>query len=174
MTFLSMLLTSLLMSRRRGGEMRRCVRFIPSKAWLMLGNDAIDYCADLSALISRYDLRDGWEDERQRGQVSPKARCSKRQNARGQCAPRQKREAVERYVARLHEVERRNDMNLDAAANLSGEMLGERLEKGRLRAGFCANWAFTSANSSICATAFEDVEQDIKKKLNYNPPRRAV
>lgn len=28
-------------------------------------------------------------------------------------------------VADLHEVEQKNDMNLDAAANLSGELLGE-------------------------------------------------
>ena len=41
--------------------MRRCA-FHPIEKRLMLGNDAIDYCADLSALISYYDLRDGWED----------------------------------------------------------------------------------------------------------------
>ena len=54
MTFLSMLLTSLY-EPETGSEMRRCA-FHPIQKRLMLGNEAIDYCADLSALISYYNL----------------------------------------------------------------------------------------------------------------------
>ena len=122
MTFLSMLLTSLY-EPQTSGEMRRCA-FHPIEKRLMLGNDAIDYCADLSALISYYDLRDGWEDERRVDRLAESALLKAAAGRAGNALPRQKG-AVERYVARLHEVERRNDMNLDAAANLSGEMLGE-------------------------------------------------
>ena len=67
MTFLSMLLTSLY-EPQTSSEWRRCA-FHPVHRRLMLGNEAIDYCADLSALISYYDLRDGWEDERQIGRA---------------------------------------------------------------------------------------------------------
>ena len=118
-----MLLTSLYDEPQTSGEMRRCA-FHPIEKRLMLGNDAIDYCADLSALISYYDLRDGWEDERRIDRLAESALLKAAAGRAGNALPRQK-EAVERYVTRLHEVERRNDMNLDAAANLSGEMLGE-------------------------------------------------
>ena len=58
MTFMAMLLTSLY-EPQTSQDMRRCA-FHPVHKRLMLGNDAIDYCADLSALVSYYDLRDGW------------------------------------------------------------------------------------------------------------------
>ena len=62
MTFAAMLLTALY-EPETAQEAHRCA-FHPVHRRLMLHNEAIDYCADLSALISYYDLRDGWEDER--------------------------------------------------------------------------------------------------------------
>ena len=62
MTFLAMLHTSLYEPETTCGK-HRCL-FHPVTKQLMLSNEAIDYAADLSALISYYDLRDGWEDER--------------------------------------------------------------------------------------------------------------
>lgn len=99
----------------------------------MLGNDAIDYCADLSALVSYYDLRDGWEDERRADRLAESALLKKAAVRAGETLPRQK-EAVERYVSSLHEIERRNDENLDAAANLTGRAARRavRFQKGRL------------------------------------------
>ena len=166
MTFLSMLLTSLY-EPQTNGEMRRCA-FHPIEKRLMLGNDAIDYCADLSALISYYDLRDGWEDERRVDRLAESALLKAAAGRAGGALPRQ-REAVERYVARLHEVERRNDMNLDAAANLSGEMLGELyVWKKDVYERDLRELGFYLGKFIYLCDSFEDVEQDIKKK-NYNP-----
>ena len=166
MTFLSMLLTSLY-EPETGSEMRRCAFHLIEKR-LMLGNEAIDYCADLSALISYYDLRDGWEDEKRVDRLAESELLKKAAKRAGEALPRQ-REAVERYVANLHEVERKNDMNLDAAANLSGELLGELYvwkqdfyERDLRELGF-----YLGKFIYLC-DSFEDVEQDIKKK-NYNP-----
>ena len=164
MTFLSMLLTSLY-EPQTSGEMRRCA-FHPIEKRLMLGNDAIDYCADLSALISYYDLRDGWEDERRVDRLAESALLKAAAGRAGNALPRQK-EAVERYVARLHEVERRNDMNLDAAANLSGEMLGELyVWKKDVYERDLRELGFYLGKFIYLCDSFEDVEQDIKKK-NY-------
>ena len=102
MTFLSMLLTSLYEPKTKD-EMRRCA-FHPIEKRLMLGNEAIDYCADLSALISYYDLRDGWEDEKRVDKLAESALLKAAARRAGQALPRQ-REAVERYVADLHEVQ---------------------------------------------------------------------
>ena len=166
MTFLSMLLTSMY-EPKTGSEMRRCA-FHPIEKRLMLGNEAINYCADLSALISYYDLRDGWEDEKRVDRLAESELLKKAAKRAGEALPRQ-REAVERYVANLHEVERKNDMNLDAAANLSGELLGELYvwkqdfyERDLRELGF-----YLGKFIYLC-DSFEDVEQDIKKK-NYNP-----
>ena len=120
MTFLAMLLTALYESDTTQ-ELRRCA-FHPVQKRPMLHNEAIDYCADLSAIVSYYDLRDGWEDERRVDRLAESALLRKAAQRAGEALPRQ-REAVETYVRRLHDVEARNDQNLDAAANLTGEML---------------------------------------------------
>ena len=166
MTFLSMLLTSLY-EPETGSEMRRCA-FHPIQKRLMLGNEAIDYCADLSALISYYDLRDGWEDEKRVDKLAESALLKTAAKRAGEALPRQ-REAVERYVAKLHAVEQKNDMNLDAAANLSGELLGELyVWKKDVYERDLRELGFYLGKFIYLCDSFEDVEQDIEKK-NYNP-----
>ena len=166
MTFLSMLLTSLYEPKTKG-EMRRCA-FHPIEKRLMLGNEAIDYCADLSALISYYDLRDGWEDEKRVDKLAESALLKTAARRAGEALPRQ-REAVERYVEKLHEVEQKNDMNLDAAANLSGELLGELyVWKKDVYERDLRELGFYLGKFIYLCDSFEDVEQDIKKN-NYNP-----
>lgn len=166
MTFLSMLLTSLYEPETKD-EMHRCA-FHPIEKRLMLGNEAIDYCADLSALISYYDLRDGWEDEKRVDKLAESALLKAAARRAGQALPRQ-REAVERYVADLHEVEQKNDMNLDAAANLSGKLLGELyVWKKDVYERDLRELGFYLGKFIYLCDSFEDVEQDIKKH-NYNP-----
>ena len=60
MTFLAMLHTSLY-EPETADEKYRCVVH-PLGKQRMLANEAIDYAADLSAIVAYYDLRDGWED----------------------------------------------------------------------------------------------------------------
>ncbi len=166
MTFLSMLLTSLYEPETKG-EMRRCA-FHPIEKRLMLGNEAINYCADLSALISYYDLRDGWEDEKRVDKLAESALLKTAARRAGEALPRQ-REAVERYVEKLHEVEQKNDMNLDVAANLSGELLGELyVWKKDVYERDLRELGFYLGKFIYLCDSFEDVEQDIKKN-NYNP-----
>ena len=166
MTFLALLHTSLYEPETKA-EMRRCVLH-PVKKRLMLSNQALDYCADLSALISYYDLRDGWEDERRADKLAESALLKKAARRAGERLPRQKA-AVEKYVSALHDIEKRNDQNLDAAANLTGEMLAELYVMHEdVYARDLRELGYYLGKFIYLCDCYEDVERDIKKK-NYNP-----
>lgn len=166
MTFLAMLLTSLY-EPETADEKHRCLMH-PFAKQRMLLNEAIDYAADLSAMTAYYDLRDGWEDERRVDRLAESALLERASKAAGERLPRQ-REAAERYVKALHEVEARNDQNLDAAANLTGEMLGELyVMKDDVYARDLRELGFYLGKFIYLCDCYEDVERDIKKK-NYNP-----
>ena len=166
MTFLAMLHTSLY-EAETAQEKRRCVAH-PLHPQRMLCNEAIDYAAELSALTSYYDLRDGWEDERRVDRLAESALLKKAAARAGERLPRQ-RAAVERYVKALHEIERRDDQNLDAAANLTGEMLAELyVMREDVYAGDLRELGYYLGKFIYLCDCYEDIERDVKKK-NYNP-----
>lgn len=166
MTFVALLLTALY-EEETYSEMKRCA-FHPIEKRLVLSNDALNYCADLSALVSYYDLRDGWEDERRADKLMESELLKKAARRAGEAWPRQ-REAVENYVRALHEVEEKNDQTLDAAANLTGEMMAELLvlhEDVYVRD--LRELGFYLGKFIYLCDCYEDIERDIEKK-NYNP-----
>ena len=166
MTFLAMLLTALYESETEQ-EARRCA-FHPVHKRQMLHNDAIDYCADLSAIVSYYDLRDGWEDERRIDRLAESELLKKAARRAGEALPRQ-REAVERYVRELHAIEARNDQNLDAAANLTGEMLAELfVMREDVYGDDLRELGYYLGKFIYLCDCDEDIERDEKKK-SYNP-----
>jgi len=166
MTFLAMLQTSLY-EMETTEAMHRCPLH-PIGKKLMLSNEALDYAADLSALISYYDLRDGWEDEKRVDKLAESVLLKKAAERAGEKLPRQ-REAVERYVKVLHEIEERNDQNLDAAANLTGDMLAELyVMREDVYARDLRELGYYLGKFIYLCDCFEDIERDIKKN-NYNP-----
>lgn len=166
MTFLALVQTSLYEPETQS-RMRRC-GLHPVHKRLMLSNEAIDYCADLSALISYYDLRDGWEDERRVDRLAESALLKKAAKKAGERLPRQKA-AVEKYVAALHEIENRNDQNLDAAANLTGDMLAELyVMREDVYAKDLRELGYYLGKFIYLCDCYEDIERDIKKG-SYNP-----
>ena len=135
---------------------------------LTLGNEAIDYCADLSAIVSYYDLLDGWEDERRVDRLAESRLLKTAALRAGEALPRQ-RQAVERYVAALHEVERRNEANLDAAANLTGELMAELMVmREDVYARDLREMGFYLGKFIYLCDSYEDIERD-RKKGSYNP-----
>lgn len=166
MTFLAMLHTSLY-EPETADEKHRCLVH-PLGKQRMLSNEAIDYAADLSAIVAYYDLRDGWEDEHRVDRLAESALLKRAAEEAGKHLPRQ-REAVEHYVKALHEIEARDDQNLDAAANLTGEMLGELyVMKDDVYARDLRELGFYLGKFIYLCDCYEDVERDIRKK-NYNP-----
>ena len=166
MTFMAMLLTSLY-EPETAQDMRICPLH-PFKKRLMLANEAIDYCADMSALTAYYDLRDGWEDEKKVSRLAASELLKKASQRAGERWPRQ-REAIVSYVKKLHETEARDDQNLDAAANLTGEMLAELyVMKDDVYARDLRELGFHLGKFIYLCDCYEDVERDVKKH-NYNP-----
>ena len=166
MTFAAMLLTSLY-EPETAQDMRRCALH-PVKKRLMLSNEAIDYCADLSALVSYYDLRDGWEDEKKASHLAASAVLKTAAKKAGERCPRQK-QAIVTYVERLHEVEKRNEQNLDTAANLTGEMLAELyVMKDDVYARDLRELGYYLGKFIYLCDCYEDIERDVKKH-KYNP-----
>ena len=166
MTFLAMLLTALYETQTTE-EKHRC-GFHPVHKRLMLGNEAIDYCADLSALVSYYDLLDGWEDERRVDRLAESRLLKGAAMRVGEALPRQ-REAVEAYVRKLHAVEARNDQNLDAAANLTGDMLAELfVMKKDVYGNDLREMGYYLGKFIYLCDCYEDIERD-EKKHSYNP-----
>ena len=168
MTFAAMLLTALY-EPETAQEEHRCA-FHPIHRRLMLHNEAIDYCADLSALISYYDLRDGWEDERRVDRLAESELLKAAAERTGAALPRQ-RQAVEDYVRQLHEVERRNDPTLDAAANLTGNVMAELLVmREDVYARDLRELGFYLGKFIYLCDSYEDLERD-EKRGSYNPLR---
>ena len=166
MTFMAMLHTSLY-EPETASEKHRCVVH-PVGKQLMLANEAIDYAADISAIISYYDLLDGWQDEHRADKLAASALLKSAAKRAGERLPRQKA-AVERYVHALHEIEAANDQNLDAAANLTGEMLAELyVMREDVYAKDLRELGFYLGKFIYLCDSYEDIERDIKKK-NYNP-----
>ena len=166
MTFMAMLLSSLYEPETKQ-EMHRCVLH-PIKKRLMISNEAIDYCADMSALVSFYDLRDGWEDEKKVSRLAASELLKSAAQRAGERWPRQ-RDAVEQYVKKLHEIEAKNEQNLDAAANLTGEMLGELyVMKQDVYARDLRELGFYLGKFIYLCDCYEDLERD-ENKGSYNP-----
>ena len=166
MTFMAMLLSSLYEPETKQ-EMHRCVLH-PIKKRLMISNEAIDYCADMSALVSFYDLRDGWEDEKKVSRLAASELLKSAAQRAGERWPHQ-RDAIESYVTKLHEVEARADENLDAAANLTGNMLAELyVMKEDVYARDLRELGFYLGKFIYLCDCYEDIERDVKKN-NYNP-----
>lgn len=166
MAFLAMLHTALYESETTT-ELRRC-GLHPVHKRPMLGNEAIDYCADLSALVSYYDLRDGWEDEHRVDRLAESELLKKAAKRAGALHERQ-RDAVLRYVSALHDVEKRNEQNLDVAANLTGEMLAELyVMRDDVYARDLREMGFYLGKFIYLCDCYEDIERD-EKKGSYNP-----
>ena len=166
MTFLSILHTALYECDTT--EYKKRCALHPVHRRPMLSNEAVDYCADLSALVSYYDLRDGWEDDRRVDKLAESALLKKAAVRAGEHWPRQ-RAAVEQYVKKLHEIEAKNEQNLDAAANLTGEMLGELyVMKQDVYARDLRELGFYLGKFIYLCDCYEDLERD-EKKGSYNP-----
>ena len=142
MTFLYILLSGLYEPEETDSE-RRCVLH-PAKKQLQRENPYAVYAADMNVLLSYYDLMDDWQDEHSHKSLAAARILGKRLPELEEAYPRQAA-AVKRYVEELgrlesavctpdavdtgagarSEVLAADPSSLDAAAGLTGTMLGE-------------------------------------------------
>lgn len=166
MTFLALLLDSLYECEHEEADTHCVVH--PCKKHHYIRSEASDYAADMNLLLCYDNLRDDWLDDRNPVSAAAAAILKNKRNKLAERYPRQA-QAVETYLVRLHEMEKRKESNLDAAAGATGEMLAEIF-----------NWKQDEWEQELKAVgfylgkfiylmdAYEDREKD-RKKGSYNP-----
>ncbi len=166
MTFLSVLLNALYEEPLQE-EWKRCFAH-PLKKHLVLKNAISDYTADMNILLTYYSLLDHWKDDKKRSAwIGAKLLQRKKKRVALQY-PRQS-QAVASYIESLTDCERKNRMELDLAAGLTGTMLGEIfVYKEDAWQDELRQMGFYLGKFIYLMDAYEDAEQD-RKKGSYNP-----
>lgn len=166
MTFLSILLNALYEEPLQE-SWKRCAAH-PLKKHLVLKNAISDYAADMNVLLTYYSLLDHWQDDKKLSAWFGAKLLERKKKKLALQYPRQS-QAVATYIENLTDCERKNRMELDLAAGLTGTMLGEVFVyredawQEELR-----QMGFYLGKFIYLMDAYEDAEQDVKKG-RYNP-----
>lgn len=166
MTFMIVLLTGLYELTNEESEITCALH--PTKRRTVWINEATDYAADMNLILAYHNLIDDWKDDKAYSKKALAKMLDKDYERVKEKYPRQVA-AIEEYMRKTEEVERRNETNLDAVAGLTGEMVGEV---------FCWHedeWAeelrtlgFYMGKFIYIMDAYEDYDSDVRKK-KYNP-----
>lgn len=166
MTFMIVLLTGLYELTNEASEITCALH--PTKRRTVWINEATDYAADMNLILAYHNLIDDWKDDKAYSKKALAKMLDKDYERIKEKYPRQVT-AIEEYMRKTEEVERRNETNLDAVAGLTGEMIGEV---------FCWHedeWAeelrtlgFYMGKFIYIMDAYEDYDSDVRKK-KYNP-----
>lgn len=166
MTFLIVLLTGLYELENQSSDILCALH--PTKKRRVWLNEATDYAAAMNLILAYHNLIDDWKDDKAYSKKAFAKMLDKDYLKVMEKYPRQVK-AVEEYMKKTEEIEKRREKNLDLAAGLSGEMLGEV---------FCwkeDEWAeelrtmgFYMGKFIYLMDAFEDYDADVEKNA-YNP-----
>lgn len=167
-TFLVVLLTGLYEPETVDAEFTCMIH--PVKKRRYRSNEIQDYAAQMNVLLAYYDFADDWKDEKNLTKKTIASMFRKDFERVEHNYPRQT-EAVENYIAKLSECEKRHETNIDLVAGLTGEALGE------LFAWRKDEWyeelktlGFYMGKFIYLMDAYEDYRRDVKKD-HYNPLR---
>lgn len=126
------------------------------------------YAADLNVLLFYYKCEDDWQDEHKLSRRAFGSALKRKAQAAARKYPK-KAEVVRSRLEAIHACEQAGSENLDEAAGLFGEILGEifafqpdEWEEELRRVGFFLG------KFVYLMDAYEDVEQD-QRDGNYNP-----
>lgn len=166
MTFLVILLTGLY-EVKTAELSKRCILH-PAKKQPLLINRFTQYAADMGLLLSYYNLKDDWRDEKKLLSFAMSEALRHSCLKVAEKYPRQAA-AVKLSIEKLTECEQSRRKELDLAAGYTGELLGaifsprkDEWSGGLQRLGFYLG-KFIYLND-----AWEDLHKD-KKSGNYNP-----
>ena len=166
MTFLIVLLTGLYELENEISEITCALH--PTRKRTVWINEATGYAADMNVVLAYHNLVDDWKDDKA---YTKKAFVKMLDKDYARIAKRYPRQvmALEEFMRRTEEMEKNHETNLDVAAGLTGEMLGEI---------FCwreDEWAeemrsmgFYIGKFIYIMDAYEDYDVDLQKK-EYNP-----
>lgn len=166
MTFMAVLLTGLYETMPTK-EKHFCALH-PVKKHLCYRNDLTAYAADMNVLLSFYNMRDDWEDEKKIGGLLLSGIVKKDVLRLQEKYPRQT-EAIKEYLQKLHVCEKENSNNLDRASGDTGQLFAEIFVlKEDCWADILRKIGYALGKYIYLMDAFDDLEKD-RKTGNYNP-----
>lgn len=173
MVFLYILLSSLYdMPEER--SMQTCILH-PVIRHPVVKTEAAGYVADLSLLLSYYDLRDDWLDEQKASGLALSTVLRKKALAAAKRRPDQSR-AIRRYIKKLSAYEKihKNSISnelteLDQAAAYTGELFSQLfLYRHDIWESELRRMGFYLGKFIYLMDAWQDIEKDLQTG-NYNP-----
>lgn len=158
LNFLAMLLSALYEPETRF-EKSRCI-IHPLKKQLQALNPQIDYCADMTIILSYYKCADDWQDEKKWTSRLEQRLLEEKMAGLRKKYP-EKCETIRQLLEKNNELEKAEEKDLDTMANLSGRMMGtifawrkDEWEKTLFEIGFYLG------KYIYLMDAWEDVEKD--------------
>ena len=168
LTFLIVLLTGLYELESKETEFTCPLH--PTKRRMAYINEATEYAADMNLVLAYHNLVDDWKDDHSYTKKALVKILDKDYARVMEKYPRQVA-ALESFMRKTEEVERRGEQNLDVVSGLTGEMLGEIFcWKDDVWKEELKTLGFYMGKFIYLMDAYEDLEKD-KKKNAYNPLR---
>jgi len=167
-TFLYLLLSSLYEPEEQQASERCLPHPVHTHAYAY--NKLADYCCDMNIALAYHKCMDDWQDEHSLLDRTEAALLQKGYEEVCKRYP-EKCRMIEECLSQLSRLEKSDEASLDAAANLSGKMVGilYRFQEDL--------WADTLEQMGQCLgrfiylmDAYEDLPSDIRKK-RFNPLR---
>lgn len=166
MTFLVVLLTGLYeLEDKKSGFV--CAIHPPKKRTARC-NEATRYAAAMNVLLSAKNFEDDWNDSRIYTKKALSQMFKKDYERIRRQYPRQE-EAIAEYLRRLEQAEKNCERNVDVAAGLTGEMLGEIFvwKENDIWAEELRCMGFYMGKFIYLMDAYEDIAKDEKNRC-YN------
>ncbi len=166
MVFLSMLLSSLYEPLEQTGT-DACIPH-PIKLHTWVGNEFVDYCADMTIALSYYKLLDDWRDDHSYVSLSAAKMLQSRHLAVAKKYPLQCA-AIHNRLCQLGQLEKENCHDLDRVSSCFGEMLAAIFDaKKDMWSSPLQEIGYSLGKFIYLMDAYEDLESDIQK-CRYNP-----
>lgn len=165
-TFVQVLLTGLYELENKEKEFTCFMH--PTKKQKAYENEVSNYCAAINILLAYHNLMDDWSDEKNHSKRALARMIRKDYERLAKQYPRQT-EAIESYMKRLAEFEKKDEGNIDLVAGLTGEMLGELLAwKEDEWYNELKTLGYYMGKFIYLMDAYEDLDKD-EKHNHYNP-----
>lgn len=165
-TFLILLLSSLYEPENKIYNSRCIVH--PNKKQLIIQNDITEYAASINVILSYYNLKDNWDDEKDVKSLVI-AKLLKREFKKASLELVIKSEKIKERLMNISLLEKQNTDDIDKVSNEFGHLMEEIiLYKEDVWENILRKIGFFLGKYIYLLDAYEDMEND-KKNNSYNP-----
>ncbi|MDD2495528.1 MAG: DUF5685 family protein [Tissierellia bacterium] len=166
MTFLILLLSSLYEVNNVSYNSRCMVH--PVKKQLIIHNEITEYAAGINIILSYFNLKDNWEDEKD-GKSFLLSKILKKQFTKASSQLVEKSNNIKLRLQNLSDLEKLNSSDIDAVSNEFGHLMEEIiLYKVDVWEETLRKIGFFLGKFIYLLDAYEDMEKD-KRNKSYNP-----